>query len=108
MDGKFVLIDEIHTPDSSRFWFKDSYLKLFMEGREQAKLDKEYVRTWLAEKGFIGEGKIPPIPNEVIMEASRRYIEAYEKITGEKFHKYEDKKPIVKRVEENLRNAGFA
>ncbi len=84
-EGNLTLIDEIHTPDSSRFWIKDTYEKLFSKGKEPQKLDKEYVRQFLANKGFIGEGKIPEIPDEVKVEAAKRYITAYEMITGKDF-----------------------
>ncbi|MEK7547403.1 MAG: phosphoribosylaminoimidazolesuccinocarboxamide synthase [Patescibacteria group bacterium] len=84
-DGKILLIDEIHTPDSSRFWFADEYEKRFAAGEEQKKIDKEYLREWLAERGFKGEGEIPVIPDEIRAETARRYIEAYELITGQKF-----------------------
>ena len=84
-DGKIVLIDEIHTPDSSRFWFADGYEERLAKGEEQKKIDKEYVRQWLAGKGFIGEGEIPAIPDDVRIETARRYIEAFELITGNLF-----------------------
>jgi phosphoribosylaminoimidazole-succinocarboxamide synthase len=98
-----VLIDEIHTPDSSRFWIKDTYQKLLNEGKEPQKLDKEYVRQWLAEKGFIGEGKIPAIPDEVKIEAAKRYITAYEMVTGKEFKALND--DVMRRIEANLRKA---
>jgi phosphoribosylaminoimidazole-succinocarboxamide synthase len=85
LDGNLVLIDEIHTPDSSRYWVKDTYDAKFAAGGEPDKLDKEYVRQYLAKQGFVGDGKIPPIPDDVKIEAARRYIQAYEMITGEKF-----------------------
>ncbi|MBI2464010.1 phosphoribosylaminoimidazolesuccinocarboxamide synthase [Candidatus Peregrinibacteria bacterium] len=85
LNGEIVLIDEIHTPDSSRFWFKDSYDELFKKGEEQKKIDKEYVREWLADHGFRGEGEIPLVPDDVRVETARRYIEAYELITGMTF-----------------------
>lgn len=84
-DGKIVLIDEIHTPDSSRFWFADEYEKRLASGEEQKKIDKEYLREWLAERGFKGDGEIPVIPDDIRVETARRYIEAYELITGQKF-----------------------
>lgn len=84
-DGEIILIDEIHTPDSSRFWFADEYEKRFAEGVPQKKIDKEYLREWLADKGFIGEGDVPEIPDEIRAETARRYIEAYELITGQVF-----------------------
>ena len=103
LNGQLVLIDEIHTPDSSRFWIKDTYDDLFSKGQEPQKLDKEYVRQWLANKGFIGEGKIPHIPDEVKIEAAKRYIKAYEMITGKEFKaKNED---VLERIEGNLRKA---
>ncbi|HJN57384.1 MAG: phosphoribosylaminoimidazolesuccinocarboxamide synthase [Candidatus Woesearchaeota archaeon] len=101
LDGELILIDEIHTPDSSRFWVKDTYDELFSNNKEPQKLDKEYVRQWLADKGFIGEGKIPSIPDEVKIEAAKRYITAYEMITGKDFKaKDED---ILARIENNLK-----
>ncbi|MBP9771045.1 phosphoribosylaminoimidazolesuccinocarboxamide synthase [Candidatus Gracilibacteria bacterium] len=84
-EGKIVLIDEIHTPDSSRFWFADEYEKRLASGEEQKKIDKEYLREWLAERGFKGEGEVPVIPDDIRVETGRRYIEAYELITGQKF-----------------------
>jgi len=64
-NGQLTLIDEVHTPDSSRFWIKDTYEKLFIDGKEPEKLDKEYVRQWLAGKGFTGDGKVPNIPDDL-------------------------------------------
>lgn len=83
--GGIVVIDEIHTPDSSRFWFADSYAARHAAGEEPESFDKEYVRRWLAAQGFTGDGPIPAIPDEVRIEAARRYIEAFERITGEAF-----------------------
>jgi phosphoribosylaminoimidazole-succinocarboxamide synthase len=83
--GRIVVIDEIHTPDSSRYWFADSYGDRFAAGEDPESFDKEYVRRYLAGVGFTGDGPIPPIPDEVRVEASRRYIEAYETITGAAF-----------------------
>ncbi len=85
VDGELVLMDEIHTPDSSRFWFADEYLQRFENGDPQKKIDKEYLREWLAQQGFRGEGEIPEISDEVRLEAARRYIEAFELITGSEF-----------------------
>ncbi|MEW5815561.1 MAG: phosphoribosylaminoimidazolesuccinocarboxamide synthase [Spirochaetota bacterium] len=89
LDGDLVLVDEIHTPDSSRFWFKDTYPKLFEAGEDQRKIDKEYLRQWLMEKGFMGDGIPPRIPDEVRIEVASRYIQAFELITGEKFTPFE-------------------
>lgn len=100
-DGKIILIDEIHTPDSSRFWFANEYEQRFAAGEEQKKIDKEYVREWLADKGFIGEGEVPVVPDDVRVEAARRYIEAYELITGTQFQA--EVGPVFTRLEENLK-----
>ena len=105
LNGKLVLIDEIHTPDSSRFWIKDTYEELFSKGKEPQKLDKEYVRQWLANKGFIGEGSIPHIPDDVKIEAAKRYITAYEMITGKEFKA--EAGDVLERIEENLRKIGL-
>ena len=105
LNGKLVLIDEIHTPDSSRFWIKDTYDELFAKGQEPQKLDKEYIRQYLANKGFVGEGKIPEIPDEVKIEAARRYIQAYEMITGKLFDA--DNEDVLERIEGNLRKNGL-
>jgi len=99
-EGEIVLIDEIHTPDSSRFWFANEYEERFQKGTEQKKIDKEYVREWLAEHGFRGEGVLPPIPDEVRAETARRYIEAFELITGQTFHA--EVGPVLERIEKNL------
>ncbi len=84
-DGRIVIIDEIHTPDSSRFWFQSSYPERFEAGQPPESFDKEYVRRWLKERGFAGDGDIPNIPDEVKIEAVKRYIEAVETITGQDF-----------------------
>jgi phosphoribosylaminoimidazole-succinocarboxamide synthase len=84
-DGRIVVIDEIHTPDSSRFWFSKSYEQRRSAGQSPESFDKEYLRRWLTEQGFRGDGPIPNIPNEVRVESSRRYIEACEAIRGEAF-----------------------
>lgn len=83
--GEIVLIDEIHTPDSSRFWFADEYQARFEAGEEQKKIDKEYMRKWLSDQGFTGDGDVPSVPDEIKVETARRYIEAYELITGLEF-----------------------
>ncbi|MDI1434358.1 phosphoribosylaminoimidazolesuccinocarboxamide synthase [Polyangium sorediatum] len=84
-DGRIVVIDEIHTPDSSRFWFARTYDERRARGEEPESFDKEYVRRWLAGTGFTGDGPIPTIPDDVRVEAARRYIEAFEAITGQVF-----------------------
>jgi phosphoribosylaminoimidazole-succinocarboxamide synthase len=85
-DGRVVVIDEVHTPDSSRFWQAATYASRRAAGKEPEGLDKEYVRVWLkTERGFTGDGPIPRIPDEIRVEAARRYIAACEQITGEPF-----------------------
>jgi phosphoribosylaminoimidazole-succinocarboxamide synthase len=84
-DGRIVVIDEMHTPDSSRYWLAASYEGRLSRGEEPESFDKEYVRRWLAAQGFKGDGPIPPIPDEIRIEASRRYIEACETVMGSPF-----------------------
>jgi len=84
-DGNICVIDEIHTPDSSRYWFTESYAERFDKGLAPESFDKEYVRRWLAEQGFRGDGEIPEIPADVKVEAVRRYIAACEQISGSPF-----------------------
>lgn len=79
------LIDEVHTPDSSRFWYEDTYKKLYNQGEKQRKLDKEYLRQWLISKNYMGDGPIPDIPDDVRVEVAYKYIKAYELITGTEF-----------------------
>ena len=95
---RLVVIDEIHTPDSSRYWYRDAYHRARSEGRDPEALDKEYVRRWLAERGYRGEGPIPEIPVDVRCEAARRYIEAFETISGRDFEPdTEDPLPRIRR-----------
>ena len=84
-NGNIIVIDEIHTPDSSRYWYLDDYDRALSEGRNPQAIDKEYVRLWLGEQGYKGDGPPPALPIEVRCEAARRYIEAYEKISGSAF-----------------------
>ncbi len=100
IDGKIVVSDEVNTPDSSRYWYTDTYQELFNAGKPQRKLDKEYVREWLAAQGFIGDGEIPALSEEVRVEAAKRYIQAYELITGREFIITDE--PIADRVKRVL------
>ena len=102
-DGKIVLIDEIHTPDSSRYFYADGYQERQNKGEEQKQLSKEFVRRWLIENGFQGkEGQlIPEMTDEYISTVSERYIELYENIMGEKFVKA-DISEINNRIEKNV------
>jgi phosphoribosylaminoimidazole-succinocarboxamide synthase len=97
-DDRLVVIDEIHTPDSSRYWYRDAYEKAMSAGRDPQALDKEYVRRWLGDRGYKGDGAIPDIPVDVRCEAARRYIEAFEQITGRTFEpNTEDPEPRIRR-----------
>lgn len=84
-NGELVIVDEVHTPDSSRFWYCESYKEAFEKGENQKKVDKEYLRQWLMDRGFIGDGIAPEITSSMRVEIALKYIEAYELITGEKF-----------------------
>lgn len=83
--GELVVIDEVHTPDSSRYWHADDYEARLARGEEPRSLDKEYVRRWLADAGYRGDGPPPALPDEVRLEAARRYIAAFELVTGNAF-----------------------
>lgn len=102
-NGEIYLIDEIHTPDSSRYFYKNGYQDRFDKGENQKQLSKEFVREWLMEKGFQGqEGQaIPEMTEEFVKSVSDRYIELYEMITGEKFVKG-DVNELLNRVEKNI------
>lgn len=84
-DGNICVIDEIHTPDSSRYWYAKSYEERFEQGLAPESFDKEYVRRWLADQGFRGDGDVPVIPDDIKVEAVRRYIQACETVVGETF-----------------------
>jgi len=104
-DGIIYLIDEIHTPDSSRYFYKEGYEERQQKGEAQKQLSKEFVREWLMENGFQGKDgqKIPEMTDEIIASISERYIELYEKIVGEKFVKA-DMTNVLSRVEKNINN----
>ena len=105
MDGQIVVIDEIHTPDSSRFWYAESYAERFAQGLDPESFDKEYVRRFLVDLGYRGEGPIPVIPADVRVEATRRYIEAVDRITGAPF--VPNLEEPTARMRENLARAGL-
>jgi phosphoribosylaminoimidazole-succinocarboxamide synthase len=102
-DGKIYLIDEIHTPDSSRYFYAEGYRERFEKGEEQKQLSKEFVRKWLMENGFQGkEGqRVPEMTPEYCERVSERYIELYENITGEKFVK-SDASNVSERIKKNV------
>lgn len=99
-DGRIVLIDEIHTPDSSRYWYADTYEAAMARGENPRSLDKEFVRRWLVEQGFRGEGTPPPLTADLRREAARRYVEIFEQLTGTPFEP--DTNPPLPRVAANL------
>ncbi len=102
-DGKIYLIDEIHTPDSSRYFYADGYEENFRKGFPQRQLSKEFVREWLMANGFQGQpGQVvPEMTDEFVKSVSERYIELYEQITGEKFQRV-DVRNIPERIEKNV------
>lgn len=104
-NGVITLIDEIHTPDSSRYFYKDSYDELQIKGEKQKQLSKEFFREWLMQNGFQGKNKqvIPKMTENVIEMVSRRYIELYEKLIGKKFV-ISSSCDIVKRINKNLKD----
>ncbi len=105
-DGQIYLIDEIHTPDSSRYFYKEGYQERFDKGEAQRQLSKEFVREWLMENGFQGEEgqSLPEITDKKANEISDRYIELYEKITGQTFVKA-NADNLKTRIEDNVRKA---
>ena len=104
-DGEIYLIDEIHTPDSSRYFYADGYEERFAAGQPQRQLSKEFVREWLMEHGFQGKPgqTVPEMTDEFVASVSDRYIELYEHITGEKFVRDETDN-ITDRIENNVKN----
>lgn len=105
-DGEIYVIDEIHTPDSSRYYYEESY-ELYLKDRSRdlpKNLSKEFVRQWLLERGFSGlEGqKIPEMTDEFVESVSKRYIELYEQLTGREFVYPDDKQDVLERVEKNI------
>ena len=103
-DGKVYLIDEIHTPDSSRYFYADGYEEKFEKGEPQKQLSKEFVRQWLIDNGFMGkEGQqVPEMTDEYVNSVSDRYIELYEHIVGEKFQKADEHDDLAARIEKNV------
>ena len=103
-DGKVYLIDEIHTPDSSRYFYADGYEEKFANGEPQKQLSKEFVRQWLIEHDFMNEPgqQMPEITDEYAESVSDRYIELYEHITGTQFDKAAESGDIASRIEKNV------
>ncbi len=104
-DGEIYLIDEIHTPDSSRYFYMSGYEERFAKGEPQKQLSKEFVREWLISNNFQGQTgqRVPEMPDEFVESVSDRYIELYESITGEEFKKTENE-DVIKRIKNNISN----
>lgn len=100
IDGRPALIDEIHTPDSSRFWVAESYERVRGTDEEPENFDKEFLRLWFAQQGYRGEGPIPQMPPEFIAQVAQRYIAAYERLTGQAFVPGEQ--PAAERIRKAL------
>ena len=104
-DGELLLIDEVHTPDSSRYWMAESYERRLADDGEPESLDKEFVRRAFADLGYKGDGAPPKLPDEVWSATAGRYILAYETITGEPFRPAPY--PVQTRLNDNLTKAGL-
>jgi phosphoribosylaminoimidazole-succinocarboxamide synthase len=105
--GKLVVIDEIHTPDSSRYWVAEGYAERFAKGVEQEMLDKENIRQWLIkEHGFSGHGKPPPLSDEVRVMLASKYIDVFERLTGQAF--VSEVGSVEERIKRNLKAKGYA
>ena len=105
VDGELIVIDEIHTPDSSRYWIADEYEARFQNGDDQLMLDKENIRQWLISKGFSGEGTPPELDQDIRVLLSEKYIELYKILTGQDFNPSIG--DVSNRIQTNLKNAGF-
>jgi phosphoribosylaminoimidazole-succinocarboxamide synthase len=100
VDGRPVLIDEVHTPDSSRYWVADSYEAVHGSDREPENFDKEFLRKWFVEQGYRGEGQAPVMPPDFIAQVAQRYISAYERLTGQPF--VPGQQPAAERIRKAL------
>ena len=105
-EGDIFLIDEIHTPDSSRFWLKESYVQRFSEGKEPENIDKEFLRLWYKENSDpYNDDVLPGAPEELVVELSKRYIQLFEMITGQEFKA--EPGDVKQRIEHNLKEKGY-
>ena len=104
VDGELIVIDEIHTPDSSRYWVKSEYDSRFKNGESQLMLDKENIRQWLIQQGFSGEGEPPALSDEIRIELAQRYVELYKTLTGKEF--VPNVGNVQNRIVRNLESAG--
>lgn len=105
VDGELIVIDEIHTPDSSRYWIESEYEKRFDAGEDQLMLDKENMRQWLISKGFSGEGTPPELEDDIRILLSEKYMELYKILTGKDF--IPSSGDVSDRIQNNIKNAGF-
>ena len=105
VDGELIVIDEIHTPDSSRYWIESEYEKRFAAGEDQLMLDKENIRQWLISKGFSGEGTPPELEDDIRILLSEKYMELYKILTGKDF--IPSSGDVSNRIQNNIKNAGF-
>ncbi len=103
VNGKLTLMDEVHTPDSSRFWRADTYKARVKAGLEPENFDKEFLRLWYADKGYLGDGKPPAMTDQLIVDLAKRYIQVYETISGKTFKPY--KYPIEEEIKKAVQAA---
>jgi phosphoribosylaminoimidazole-succinocarboxamide synthase len=106
IEGRVALVDEVHTPDSSRYWLADNYAAKFEQGQEPDNFDKELLRLWMREQGFKGEGQPPALTDDIIARLSQRYQSSYERLTGKSFEVDFSRKP-EDRIVHNLKQAGI-
>ena len=104
-DGELIVIDEIHTPDSSRYWIKDEYQERFEKNKNQKMLDKENIRQWLIERGFKGEGIPPKLSDDIRIYLSEKYIELYKRLTGKEF--VPSTGDVKSRISQSLKSASI-
>jgi phosphoribosylaminoimidazole-succinocarboxamide synthase len=102
-EGRITVADEIHTPDSSRYWIKDTYEERFAGGEEPESLDKEFLRLWLRDRG-ISDTYIPELDNEIRIQVAQRYVELYERVTGESFKAELSDEPVTTRIKRNIQS----
>lgn len=105
--GKLILVDEIHTPDSSRFWIKKTYKERLRKGLEPENFDKEFLRLWYAKRGYKGDGIPPEMTKDLIQKMSKRYKNTYYMLTGKKIAAPKNNADIEKRIQKNLSNFKF-
>ena len=104
-DGELIVIDEIHTPDSSRYWIKNEYQQRFDKNKNQKMLDKENIRQWLIERGFKGEGVPPKLSDDIRIYLSEKYIELYKRLTGKEF--VPSTGDVKSRISQSLKSASI-